>query len=589
MNRLYEYTIHRETDRPVPFCWRVLATVFAVGMLLVMTAIFTSCSEEYELEPIVKGAPATIQLHVMEEEPIGANTRTINDASIVNLHILIYANGELIGQKYATSNTITITTRSAANCNIYAIANTGNANLFNNYSIHSEQYLKDLIRSISTWDELTNGSTLLMTGVMTTNINPGNSTLPNMAVKRIASKITLAVSVEANYGIIIDNYGIYNIPKKSYYVLRPLASENTTDDPAATRTAGDAVTSNAGDWMNSGNLSPASSTTINTTFYMFENRAGVNTYIGNQKDKTQSNARDHATYIEINGKALGYKKLTWRIYLGANNTNNFNIKRNSAYSYRITLKPNDSDTRIAYNYTTWAGSNIYWNGSKLTFDETTNISNNNDLKQGVFFRWGSLIGVSAFGNPAYFIPYYNAGSPGSSTWGYSSYVFNNIYCFYGTESWNSNNRSNAFLNDANNNTDDSYRNYRGDICKYLTKTGAAPPGNWRMPTSEDFGEPGNYTNSGDYSAYGWTEANGTTRIYTYRTYTSAAGIIRFPATGYRHNDGGGIYAIGEQGYHWSSSAQGSTGGFDFGLDRNGAYPGTFHDRQFGFTVRCVKN
>ena len=43
----------------------------------------------------------------------------------------------------------------------------------------------------------------------------------------------------------------------------------------------------------------------------------------------------------------------------------------------------------------WAGSNVYWDGTQLTFDETVvDADAGSDLKQGVFFRWGSLVGVS---------------------------------------------------------------------------------------------------------------------------------------------------------------------------------------------------
>ena len=82
------------------------------------------------------------------------------------------------------------------------------------------------------------------------------------------------------------------------------------------------------------------------------------------------------------------------------------MKRNCQYTYNITLKPNDSDTRITYKKsgTVWAGSNIYWNGTKLTFDaapvDPSNLTTQeltNMKKQGVFFLWGSLIGVSPNG------------------------------------------------------------------------------------------------------------------------------------------------------------------------------------------------
>ena len=40
------------------------------------------------------------------------------------------------------------------------------------------------------------------------------------SVKRIAAKITLNVNIDQGYGINIDSYRIYGLPKKTYYVLQ---------------------------------------------------------------------------------------------------------------------------------------------------------------------------------------------------------------------------------------------------------------------------------------------------------------------------------------------------------------------------------
>ena len=96
---------------------------------------------------------------------------------------------------------------------------------------------------------------------------------------------------------------------------------------------------------------------------MFENRRGVVSSITKQKDKVVTNAPAHATYVEING-TVGSVPATWKIYLGANNTSNFNIKRNCTYTYNITL--NDvvtADTRV----------NIDW--SKVTDLSTAATAN----------------------------------------------------------------------------------------------------------------------------------------------------------------------------------------------------------------------
>lgn len=115
------------------------------------------------------------------------------------------------------------------------------------------------------------------------NIATGNNSLPDITVKRIAAKITLNVNIDQGYGINIDSYRIYGIPNKTYYVLHPLDTESEPTDTQTTRAKDAAIPSQPTDWTDSGSISPNSPTNINTIFYMFENRAGVNTTITQQK------------------------------------------------------------------------------------------------------------------------------------------------------------------------------------------------------------------------------------------------------------------------------------------------------------------
>ncbi|MDR0543450.1 MAG: fimbrillin family protein [Dysgonamonadaceae bacterium] len=61
----------------------------------------------------------------------------------------------------------------------------------------------------------------------------------------------------------------------------------------------------------------------------------------------------------------------------------FNMQLQSGYKYTLSLD---------FKGMVFAASNIYWDGSKLTFD--TDYTKDNMMKQGVFFRYGSLVGVS---------------------------------------------------------------------------------------------------------------------------------------------------------------------------------------------------
>ncbi len=338
MIRLFEYRVYPKTEEPIPFCWKVLFVLFMLGTLLAMAAVCSSCQPEeggMEDMDMEEGLPATIRVEVQGEEQANFVTRTVNESVISDLHILVYNSaGELIGQKYQTgSSTVTINTRSATGCTIYAVANTGKADLFKGYTMHKESYLKSMVYSLTNWDDLNKGTNLPMTGSMkSVNIKVGANTLSGtLVLTRMVAKVELKIKVKENSGINITNLKIYNLPKSSYYVSGTADATNTT-------------------WLNSGGISLSSTTTVGTIFYMFENRRGTKT-ISAQKDKTTANAPAHATYVEING-TIGTVTAKWTVYLGENNTSDFNIKRNGNYTYNITL--NDvaaTDTRVVVDFT----------------------------------------------------------------------------------------------------------------------------------------------------------------------------------------------------------------------------------------------
>ena len=343
MIRLFEYRVYRTTEEPVPFCWKVLFVLFMLGTLLAMVAVCGSCQPEEEdigNTGVGEGLPATIRLEVRGEELMNIATRDINESVVSNLHILVYnSSGELIGQKYQTgSSTVTVNTRSATGCTIYAIANTGKADLFNGYAIHKESYLKSMVYSLTNWDDLGKGTNLLMTGSMkSVNIRAGAQTLSTrLALTRMVARVELKIKVKESSGITITDYSVKNIPACSYYVAR------ASGDAAQAATAAH--------WKESGVIATSGATSVNKTFYMFENRRGTKS-ISAQKDKTTANAPAKATYVVVHG-LVGSIAVTWTVYLGENNTSDFNIKRNSNYTYNITL--NDvaaTDTRVVVDFT----------------------------------------------------------------------------------------------------------------------------------------------------------------------------------------------------------------------------------------------
>ena len=90
-----------------------------------------------------------------------------------------------------------------------------------------------------------------------------------------------------------------------------------------------------------------SATAYAATCYLLENRQGEVAGIGSQQQKDQTRAPEHATYIAIAGEADG-TQVVYRIYLGANNTTDFNVGRNRVYNIdaRI-LGMNTVDWRVS--------------------------------------------------------------------------------------------------------------------------------------------------------------------------------------------------------------------------------------------------
>jgi hypothetical protein len=308
----------------------------------------------------------------------------------------------------------------------------------------------------------------------------------------------------------------------------------------------------------------------------------------------------------------------------------------AGYSYTLVVN---------FKKTIWAKSNIYWvstggNTGYLTFDTQ---ENGNQGYQGVFFKWGSLVGVSpapippipiyAFSSstPVY-IPNYDKNNHANSSWvrdddhSYSSWTtpilstaesdagtipyLDGSYDDAGTVVWGGDNR---LAIDATQNTDAMYEGLRGDICQYLSKTEVVS-GSYRLPTAHDFGirTTSNWAdNPLTPNADGWIKGGGSFILNATAgredgtadlldaaknngntIYGSAInrpmGNVVFPAAGRRSNIGG-LDLVGNYGVYWTGSAQNPTDGYNLDFHSTYIHPGRTSYRSYGFPIRCVQN
>jgi hypothetical protein len=242
----------------------------------------------------------------------------------------------------------------------------------------------------------------------------------------------------------------------------------------------------------------------------------------------------------------------------------------------------------------WAGSNIYWDGEKLTFREA-NYSGPDAYFQGVYFKWGSLVGISPVD-------------------GFSStttlYVYDEDQGKWTAptiaqgESW-ADIPYNTLAGSNVRTADNLGTAELGDICRFIGLHGG--PANYRMPRSDEFELGGDHTVATAYywvgippaAVIGWTSggafngsvpstmANGQ-QLYGsdgVAGYAVNCGSV-FPAVGRRGYSDGSLSGVGSTGWYWSTSGHTSANAYVWNYGNGGPNAG-FIDRQNGLPVRCL--
>jgi hypothetical protein len=261
-------------------------------------------------------------------------------------------------------------------------------------------------------------------------------------------------------------------------------------------------------------------------------------------------------------------------------TGSFTTKLEEGHSYTLSL---------SLRAPKWAGSNIYWNGTALTFD--LHGSTGNQGYQGVFFKFGSLVGISpaktsgsnnfsSTDTPIYTV---TSSTPTHSSWSTIP------YCSSGDIG------------------DDDTTSGTGDICRYLSdgdyrqalvsESGTAYSDNFNISTYVS----GGWIKRGDYSPPTNTDAAGTTDLLKKsgnsddKIFGSAFNRtmnVTLPASGHRSGDSNNGLLAGV----------GSSGNYGLGAllsdNVNRSYV-TFWTNNFhvnggvscdtAVSIRCVKN
>jgi hypothetical protein len=216
---------------------------------------------------------------------------------------------------------------------------------------------------------------------------------------------------------------------------------------------------------------------------------------------------------------------------------------NLSASFTQTLAENASyQIWVDVRMRRFAQSNIYWVSTGagigyLMFDKTL-VDPTHQYYQGVFFKYGSLVGMGvsswSYGNvdPTLYIP------PSSGTDWISSYTSADAPTLWPEEEGD---------HIPYNYTDVTYT---GDICNRIDN-------DWRLPKMAEWGVAADY---GPFVRPNWdflpTKVDGTALVTAGHTFNSVSGIGFLPAGGWLYYDddyGFTIQGVGEQAFYWSIS------------------------------------
>lgn len=117
--------------------------------------------------------------------------------------------------------------------------------------------------------------------------------------------------------------------------------------------------------------------------YLLPNLQGTVPSITDQRQKSPEHAPEHASYLLIRA-ANGSRNLLYTVYLGGNNTSDFNVLANVHYTFRISiLGDNEIDTRVySYSIQVWDNFDDYRFGDYCIYEGTTllhiDVENNDE-------------------------------------------------------------------------------------------------------------------------------------------------------------------------------------------------------------------
>lgn len=286
--------------------------------------LLAGCSKEPQMERFSASecGSSSVTLRFECETPHEAVSRAANENAVRDINL--WACGTDVGRnvhlylpggKMATSLTLI-----PDNYRFYAVANAGR-----DLGEMTEAALQTLAAPFS--GEPGDGAALPMAARGELRVSgPASLTL---RLRRLVSKLSLSLSVAPalQSALTIESVQLLSIPDRCLYFAdnRPGDPSQRTDYPAQ----------------------GVSGTSFSRTYYLPENMAGVNASVASERQKDKAHAPMGASWLRIKGRHND-RPCTYSVYLGANNTTDFNVERNTLQHLNVTLSGSEpTDLRVS--------------------------------------------------------------------------------------------------------------------------------------------------------------------------------------------------------------------------------------------------
>ena len=286
--------------------------------IIPLLAMMSSCNkDEMEDRPSLQDE-VRFSLQI-QEEGVQYVTRATDERSVRDVNLFLYdPRGVLPDRHFYVENGTVECSVLPGSYEAYAVANVHrDMGAMTQEQLHAVQL-----------PSVTRYTMLPMSGHTTLTVEDRMSA-PVITVRRTVAKIICNIS--------IDPAVVYALKLQSVQIMNAAATTKLFD---AEQVADKFVT------MASTEIGVSEGRKATRTFYLLENCQGDVPSITTQQQKCSENAPQGATFVRIKAQKDGLQ-MTYDVYLGENNTSNFDVRRNSVQTLNIIIKgKNEVDTRV---------------------------------------------------------------------------------------------------------------------------------------------------------------------------------------------------------------------------------------------------